>query len=176
MEAKLEIKNPRIMVTRIRVRSTSPLILWPGSHRHWKTSLLLIEGKVLEDGCVYGIPCASFKIAMIEAARHTEINMLEVRQRMHLVGDESPEYPDLLVRIESEHPEDYASTVSHQGEKFTRMRPKFNEWSASLQVRYHADHFVEDDIIRLVTISGSHVGLGDFRHQLGGSHGAFEVY
>jgi hypothetical protein len=159
------------MLARIRVRSKGPLVLWPGTHRDWKKTLEVVKGKLLQDGCVYGIPAGTFKRVMVEAARWDEVGMDKVRGVVQVMHNK----PSHLVRIKSGHPSDHAAIVTHQGQTFTRMRPRFTDWSATLRVKFIKGEIGRDDIVRLLQYAGSHVGIGDFRPQCGGSNGTFEV-
>ena len=57
----------------------------------------------------------------------------------------------------------------------SRFRPQFDEWSATLEVRYSPEQLTAEQIVQLFNTAGVAIGLGDWRPEFGGNFGMFEV-
>lgn len=56
-----------------------------------------------------------------------------------------------------------------------RHRPRFDEWSASFQVRINEQILPIDFVQQLLTDGGQQIGIGDYRPEKGGPFGTFNV-
>lgn len=65
----------------------------------------------------------------------------------------------------------FSSIVRVQNARIARMRPKFDEWSAVVSVKYEPSLVNASRIDEWFNVAGSQIGLGDWRPQ----HGRFDV-
>jgi len=65
----------------------------------------------------------------------------------------------------------FSSIVRVQNARVARMRPKFDEWSAVVSVKYEPTLVNASRIDEWFVVAGSQIGLGDWRPQ----HGRFDV-
>ena len=56
-----------------------------------------------------------------------------------------------------------------------KARKEFENWYADVLVTYNANLCDLDTIINLIALGGDQCGLGEWRIEKGGSHGAFHV-
>lgn len=81
---------------------------------------------------------------------------------------DGPRTADALWADERFH---FSSIVRVQNARIARMRPKFDEWSAVVSVKYEPTLVNASRIDEWFVVAGSQIGLGDWRPQ----HGRFDV-
>lgn len=54
-------------------------------------------------------------------------------------------------------------------------RPEFQDWSATLHIRYNASQISPQQIVEIAKLAGFHIGVGSWNPQHGGNFGTFEV-
>lgn len=127
----------------------------------WHGSLYLSNGKPCIPGYV-------LEATLIDAARKRK------RGKQAQAGIICPDNYDLIydggAPIEQlwVNP-DYRLTVGAriQRNRIMRTRPKFNEWSAKIEVRYDPLMLNEGEIKQIVQLAGEEVGLMDWRPKFG---------
>ncbi len=65
--------------------------------------------------------------------------------------------------------------VSVGRQSVIRTRPIFEDWSITGEVYYNPDFVDLDDLVHWLKVTGSEVGLGDWRPQKYGPYGTFDV-
>lgn len=127
---------------------------------------------VAEDGW-YGIPCSSFRSAMISACRTVGFVMTRAKLAIFVEPDGyDREDNSPLVRILEGEPEPYMAHVRNEGGTVDlRCRPMWRQWRADVQVRYDADMLAPADVANLMQRAGLQVGLGEGRPDSRRSHG-----
>lgn len=120
----------------------------------------------------YGMPGGAFRKAMVSVCRNKDasggINMSQARQMFQIMDDIVPIYcRQMRMRVDKGR------------NKLTGLvriiRPEFVEWTATLNIRYNADVVSADQIVNLVQMSGSDVGVGCWRPECSGNRGMFSV-
>ena len=116
----------------------------------------------------FGFPTIGFKAAAISACRNVDgITMTAARQAFHIPGE--------LVKIDGE-PEMREDMVRLKGSTADiRYRGAFNEWKASVAVRFDANVISAEQLVNLFNIAGFAVGVGEWRPERGGQYGMFHV-
>lgn len=123
----------------------------------------------------YGFPAVGFKAAIVGAARQFEgVTMVQLRTVIHVIGRGSEQ----LVPLEGE-PEMREDVVRvGMGVADLRYRGVFNEWGATLVVRFIPTAISAESVIALID-AGGFGGIGEWRPSAPksntGSFGTFEV-
>lgn len=110
-----------------------------------------------------GIPCASFRHALIDACRSPSIDfsMAAAKQAFNVLPDgESSDFTP-LVKITKGKPEKMISPVRNDNNSCDlRARAKFNAgWEAVITIRFDADAFTLQDIANLLAHAGASCGV-----------------
>lgn len=129
---------------------------------------------VLPDG-THGFPASGFKAAMVGAARFFEgVAMTQLKQALYIVG----EGPDQLVRITGAPHMREDNVRIAMGKADLRFRGQFDDWSATLTIRYIPTLLSLDSIAALLD-AGGFGGIGEWRpsapRSSTGSFGTFQV-
>lgn len=120
----------------------------------------------LGDG--YGFPSVAFKDAAVTACTSTgSITKVAARQAFHVVGE--------MVPIEGEPRMREDMVRVGMGTADIRYRGEFENWRATLTVRFNANVLSAEQILNLFNTAGFGVGIGEWRPEKDGSHGMFHV-
>lgn len=139
---------------------------------------------VSEEGWV-GIPAPAFRSAMIDACRMVGFHMTKARMSVFVLHDSVDAIDGTpLVRIDGDclpFAEDLIMPVRNKsGVVDLRARPRWNDWSANLRLRYDADQFTSEDVCNLLLRAGVQCGVGEGRpfskDSNGMGWGTFEIY
>jgi len=128
-----------------------------------------------------GIPCASFRRAMIDACRLVGLEMTKAKMAVFVMSDgQDPEDGTSLVRIIAGEPERHEGMVRNStGVSDIRVRPMWKEWGAKLRIRYDADILTPEAVVNLLNRAGIQIGIGEGRPfskmSAGCGWGTFEV-
>lgn len=127
-----------------------------------------------------GATCATFRNAMISACRLVGYKMtigklsVFVEADGNSVADGTP-----LVRIHGEPVVFEAPVRNASGVADIRVRPRWDEWTANLRVRYDREQFSDEDVINLLVRAGAQSGVGEGRpdssNSFGQGWGLFEI-
>lgn len=134
---------------------------------------------VSEEGW-YGIPAASFRVAMISACRIVGFKMTLAKLSVFVFADGlDADEGTPLVRIYGD-PEINESMVRvGMGASDIRWRPMWRRWHAIVRISYDAEQFTTDDVINLLMRAGMQVGIGegrpDSKSSAGMGWGTFDV-
>lgn len=128
----------------------------------------------------HGIPASALRIAMVEACRLTEMDMVRAKMCIRILEDGlDKENLEPLVRINGK-PRMFIDRVKI-GISSTDLaaRAIFEKWSATVRVQWDADVFSASDIANLLARAGWQVGIGAGRPlskmSCGTGKGTFEV-
>lgn len=73
------------------------------------------------------------------------------------------------------HKAQFVTSVVVQGKRMERVRPKFDDWSATFSVEYDDELVDRAKLERWIDIGGRRIGLGDWRPEKSGRYGRFEL-
>jgi len=120
----------------------------------------------------YGFPATGFKASAVRGAKSVGTNMTDARASFYVVGTG----PDQLVKIEGK-PKMRTDMVrlAKGGSADVRYRGMFEEWSATLTVRYNAMTISVGQIINFFNVAGFGTGVGEWRSERDGQFGMFHV-
>lgn len=127
-----------------------------------------------------GATCATFRNSMISACRLVGFKMTIGKLSVFVEPDGNSKADGTpLVRIYGEpHPFE-APVRNASGVADIRIRPRWDEWTAKLRVRYDREQFSDEDIINLIVRAGSQCGIGEGRpdssNSFGQGWGLFEI-
>lgn len=119
-----------------------------------------------------GATCATFRNAMISACRLCGFKMTVGKLSVFVEADgNSAADGTPLVRIHGE-PVPFEAPVRNQtGVADIRVRPRWDEWTANLRVRYDREQFSDEDVINLLVRAGAQCGIGEGRPDSSNSFG-----
>lgn len=127
-----------------------------------------------------GAAAATFRNAMISACRLCGYKMTIGKLSVFVEADGvSAADGTPLVRILGE-PVPFEAVVRNQtGVADIRVRPRWDEWSANLRVRFDREQMSDEDIINLLVRAGMQCGIGEGRpdssNSFGLGWGLFEI-
>lgn len=112
-----------------------------------------------------GIPCASFRRAMIDACRLVGLEMTKAKMAVFVIADGmDPEDGTQLVKILGGLPEKHEGMVRNAtGVVDIRVRPMWRKWGAKLRIRYDADILTASAVVNLLNRAGLQIGIGEGR-------------
>lgn len=119
-----------------------------------------------------GASAATFRNAMISACRLVGFKMTISKLSVFVVADGNSAADGMpLVRIYGE-PVPFEQPVRNEsGVADIRIRPRWDEWSAKLRVRFDMDQFTDDDVINLLVRAGGQCGVCEGRPDSSNSNG-----
>ena len=128
----------------------------------------------------YGIPAPCFRNAMISACRIVGFKMTLAKLSIFIEADGFDADDGMpLVRLHGEPRMHVGPVRNANGGTDLRARPMWEEWSATVRVRWDAGQFAGEDIMNLMARAGMQVGIGEGRpdscNSYGLGWGLFEV-
>jgi len=127
-----------------------------------------------------GVNAATFRNAAISACRLCGFKMTLGKLSVFVEADGiSAADGTPLVRVHGE-PVPFEAMVRNQtGVADIRIRPRWDEWSAMLRIRFDREQFSDEDIINLLVRAGTQCGIGEGRpdssNSFGLGWGLFEI-
>lgn len=127
-----------------------------------------------------GVTCATFRNAMISACRLVGFKMTIGKLSVFVEADGVSQADGTpLVKIIGE-PVPFEAVVRNQtGVADIRVRPRWDEWSANLRVRYDREQMSDEDIVNLLVRAGQQCGIAEGRpdstNSFGQGWGLFEI-
>jgi hypothetical protein len=111
-----------------------------------------------------GVPASTFRNAMISACRLCGFKMTIGKLSVFIEADGvSAADGTPLVRVHGE-PQPFEAAVRNQtGVTDIRIRPRWDEWSAMLRVRFDREQFSDEDVINLLVRAGMQNGICEGR-------------
>lgn len=127
-----------------------------------------------------GATCATFRNSMISACRLVGFKMTISKLSLFVEADgNSATDGTPLVRILGEPVPFEAAVRNASGVADIRVRPRWDEWSANLRVRFDREQFSDEDVINLLVRAGAQCGIGEGRpdssNSFGQGWGLFEI-
>ncbi len=127
-----------------------------------------------------GATCATFRNSMISACRLVGFKMTIGKLSIFVEADgKSAADGTPLVRIIGEPVPFEAPVRNASGVADIRVRPRWDEWTANLRVRYDREQFSDEDVINLIVRAGAQCGIGEGRpdssNSFGQGWGLFEI-
>lgn len=128
----------------------------------------------------YGIPCSAFRGAMIKACSTVGFPMSRAKHYLFVEAEGWDESTgEGLVRIHGKPVVDERIGKLATGVADILVRGRFDEWSATVKLKWDSDALQAADIINLLARAGVHVGVGAGRpgssNSCGIGMGTFEV-
>ena len=145
----------------------------------YKESLYILNGSKKGSVC-FGFPSIGFKLACVNACRHVDdLAMTFIREALHIFGgfvvDSDPRD---FVKIEGTPTkrEDIVRIPTAKNKPADVVfRGEFKDWSALLNIRFASSKLSQQQVIDLINIAGSLVGVGAWTPSHNGEHGLFHV-
>lgn len=126
-----------------------------------------------------GVTCATFRNAMISACRLVGFKMTIGKLSVFIEADGNSTVGTPLVRIYGEPVPFEAAVRNASGVADIRIRPRWDEWTAKLRVRYDREQFSDMDVINLLVRAGAQCGVCEGRpdssNSFGQGWGLFEI-
>lgn len=127
-----------------------------------------------------GATCATFRNSMISACRLVGFKMTIGKLSVFVEADgNSAADGTPLVRIIGEPVPFEAPVRNASGVADIRVRPRWDNWTANLRVRYDREQMSDEDIINLLVRAGAQCGIGEGRpdssNSFGQGWGLFEI-
>lgn len=200
VEKSIAIKAPDFRVLEVRIKGVSPYV----QHRFYNKGDIIAaqqagsqakskkvrEPKNFDD--LYrkamhisregwcGIPAGGLRNAMISACRTVGYKMTHAKLGAMVLADGfDADDGTPLVRIDGEPRQHFAHARNDNGSVDIRCRPMWEEWGATVRIRFDAGMFSETDIVNLMMRVGMQVGVGegrpDSRDSAGLGWGLFEL-
>lgn len=111
-----------------------------------------------------GIPAGAFRNAMISACRTVGFKMTHAKLAAFVLQDGiDADDGTPLVRIYGEPKKHTAHARNDNGSIDIRIRPMWEEWHATVRVRYDSEMFSHKDVTNLMMRVGQQVGIGEGR-------------
>jgi hypothetical protein len=109
----------------------------------------------------YGIPCSSFRNAMIDACRTVDFAMTRARLFIFVESDGFDANDGTpLVRIHGEPVMDERIGKLASGVSDILVRARFDKWHADVKLKWDSDSLTATDIMNLLARAGWHCGVG----------------
>ena len=124
-----------------------------------------------EDGS-YGIPCAAFRSAMIDACRAAGFQMTKAKMSVFCLPDTIDVDEGVpLVKLHGEPEVNESAVRLESGVASISIRPMWREWKAKVRLQWDGEQFSHNDIANLLSRAGMQVGVGEGRPYSKKSHG-----
>lgn len=127
----------------------------------------------------YGFNASSIRNALISACRTAGIKMTQMKLAAFIEADGFDEDGTPLIRIYGEPVKDIRYARNQTGVVDLRARPRWDEWHATLRIRFDADMIAFADLANLLMRAGQQVGIGEGRpdspKSAGIGYGLFDV-
>ena len=109
----------------------------------------------------YGMPCSAFRAAMIEACKTIGYPMTRAKLFQFIEPDgRDRDTGEGLVRIEGKPIQDERIGKLASGVADILTRARFDEWSATVKIKWDSDALQPTDVVNLLARAGVHVGVG----------------
>lgn len=120
---------------------------------------------VFDDGSGWGIPCGSFRWALVTACGLVGFHMTKGKMCLFVIADGHEVDGTPLVKITRGEPKKVTHTVRNDGGTAdVRARPCWDPgWQARLRIQFDADYFTPADVANLLHRAGIQVGIGEGR-------------
>lgn len=116
----------------------------------------------------FGFPAIAIKKCMVRAAIDVGITMEDAKRMLFIEGTWLKLSWERLVNREDR------VVISKKAD--IRYRGEFHGWSIDkIIIKYNSNRITKEQIVNLLNTAGFGVGIGDWRTQCGGNHGAFRV-
>lgn len=198
----VEIKAPKFRIAEIPIRGTTPLVMHKfgakakaqiiatqtaGSQAGGKKVRAPKDWEAVYNDCFHtskegwhGIPAGAFRNAAISACRTVGYKMTHAKLAFFVLCDGyDTEDGTPLVRLAGKPKKHTAYARNDNGSVDIRVRPMWEEWTATLRIRFDEDMFSFDDVANLVMRIGMQVGLlegrPDSKNSAGQGWGMFEI-
>jgi hypothetical protein len=126
------------------------------------------EGKPIR----WGFPAAGIKLAMtIAGQREAGEKRTELMGRLSIPA----EFLEIITPTPPIKRTDRVRLSGMSGVTSLAYRPEFSPWSMIVPVRFNANSISLDQVVNILDLAGSSVGIGDWRVDKKGVHGQFEV-
>lgn len=126
----------------------------------------------LKNGAKFGFKATGFKKALVTAPYRCKVtkDIVSSKGNIYIYGD----YNDLL-EIEGVPMMREDMVRIGNGSADLRYRACFNEWKASLKIKYNSDVLTPEMLVHFLNLAGFCCGIGDWRVEKNGQFGMFEV-
>ncbi|EMM7967308.1 TPA: hypothetical protein NH808_006214 [Pseudomonas aeruginosa] len=137
---------------------------WMGSLYHDQEVGVFVPGQNIKSALV-----GAAKIQRLGSAFKRAVLVLDDKCKLEYSGPRDPEAIFANPRFVD------ARSVVVGTSRLIRYRPKFSDWSTTVEIMYSPEMIERDDVIRAAENAGLFVGLCDYRPEKGGAFGRFSV-
>lgn len=128
----------------------------------------------------YGIPASGIRASMVRACKLAGFAMTDAKVTLFVEADGFDSLSgEGLVRIHGEPKPWLAPVRNATGVADLRIRPRWDEWKATVTIKYDADFFTVSDIANILARAGAFVGWGegrpDSKKSAGLGYGTFKM-
>jgi len=200
------ITPPNIRTAEFKIRGTAPLVVHRFDKKVMgdfadkiiqgskPTGKKKFEPKKLEDICEAakyigrtgketweGFNASGIRLALISACRGANFKMTVIKQCVFVVAEGYDIYTPLipLVRIHGESEMSQMIAKTETGVAMLCVRPMYQQWAATLRIRFDADMLSLQDLTNLLARAGQCVGIcegrPDSKNSGGMGWGTFEI-
>lgn len=148
------------------IRGTSPLLIstWYAKAQDEEQRFLMSNGKD-------GVPASWFKRAIVSAARHLQgTTMKLVQMSVMTIGDNDGLVP---LKFGKRETLSVVSRNDYSRELFEVVRPCYHDWTVDLPIEFMMDSISRDELVTLVNLAGTNVGIGTGRPEIADVKGTF---
>lgn len=122
----------------------------------------------------HAMPVTAFKQASVNGARNYRgITMVQARQAMYFIGDQANPLMQRLTVSDPVMREDICRVGI--GSADLRYRAMYEDWAATLTIRYLPTIITTESIVNLVDAGGVTSGVGEWRQERNGQFGHYAV-
>lgn len=128
--------------------------------------------KIRDENGVESVPALHIKCAMASASTFVDgMSRKEILGAIFVEGQYLP-----LVYARCVQREDVTRVGSGMNKTATlAYRPEYHDWSVQVPIRFLENIVSASEVVNLLNLAGMCIGLGDWRIEKKGVHGAFEV-
>ena len=128
-----------------------------------------LDARTLDNGAFW-FPAIAIKKSIVAAGgRFTGYAMTELRGMFRIVEQEVPlKCRQVRNRRDSGSPQG-------KGKLFIIYRPEYLDWKMEFRIDYNSALITSENLANLMALAGSSIGLGAWRMESNGNHGAFVI-
>ncbi len=186
-KTRFVIQKPDVRTLKVHVVGISPLMVSQWSEKAKRQMAEAQSGvpknrklpprdpqQEFEDSCPrladgrYAFSAAAFRLAAVAACRHVDGLAMTAARSLFFVTED-------LVPIKGKPVMDTRAVRQADGGMNLRYRARFDEWEATLTIRFNGASTSAEQILNLLVLAGEFVGVGEYRVERGGNYGRFTV-
>lgn len=110
----------------------------------------------------FGVPITGFKNAIISACRNTDFSMAQMKQTLFVKGIDERDWA--VIKGSTPVMDNRICRLAGAARTpIERFRPRWDEWSTTIQMEFDANMMTADEVANLVAVAGFYVGICEGR-------------